>query len=100
MQSKRSRVARVECTKLLKRWRMPATCHSMSRRMWHSYCIRVARPAFLSGSFVSGQWPLCRHLPVRSKVLVVLVLTLVVLCVAVAIPIGVFGLLVKLFGHG
>ncbi|MGF6965192.1 hypothetical protein OKW43_002197 [Paraburkholderia sp. WC7.3g] len=38
--------------------------------------------------------------PSAIKVLVVLVLTFVVLCVAVAIPIGVFGLLVKLFGHG
>ncbi|EDZ97895.1 conserved hypothetical protein [Burkholderia sp. H160] len=38
--------------------------------------------------------------PSALKVLKVLVLTLVLLCVAIAIPIGVFGLLVKLFGHG
>ncbi|MDH6153159.1 hypothetical protein [Paraburkholderia sp. WSM4179] len=38
--------------------------------------------------------------PSALKVLVVLVLTLVFTCLAVAIPIGIFGLLVKLFGHG
>lgn len=38
--------------------------------------------------------------PSALKVLVILVLTLVFTCLAVAIPIGIFGLLVKLFGHG
>ncbi|NML34264.1 hypothetical protein [Paraburkholderia antibiotica] len=33
------------------------------------------------------------------KVLIVLILTLVLLCVAIAVPLGIFGLLVKLFGH-
>ncbi|HEX7933617.1 MAG TPA: hypothetical protein VF573_11175 [Paraburkholderia sp.] len=36
----------------------------------------------------------------RFKAPLVLLLTLVVLCVSVAILVGVFGLLVKLFGHG
>jgi hypothetical protein len=35
------------------------------------------------------------------KVLVILVITLVLTCVGIAIPIGIFGLLIKLFGgHG
>jgi hypothetical protein len=38
--------------------------------------------------------------PSALKVLVNLVLTLVLLCVGIAIPVGIFGLLVKLFGHG
>jgi hypothetical protein len=36
--------------------------------------------------------------PGSVKVLVTMLLTLVLLCVGVAVPIGVFGLLVKLFG--
>ncbi|WP_267957178.1 hypothetical protein [Paraburkholderia sp. HP33-1] len=38
--------------------------------------------------------------PSALKVLKTLVLTLVFLCVGLAVPVGIFGLLVKLFGHG
>jgi hypothetical protein len=38
--------------------------------------------------------------PSGLKVLMILILTLVLVCVGLAIPIGIFGLLVKLFGHG
>jgi hypothetical protein len=38
--------------------------------------------------------------PSALKVLMNLVLTLVLTFVALAIPIGIFGLLVKLFSHG
>jgi predicted membrane-bound mannosyltransferase len=36
----------------------------------------------------------------RFKAPLVLLLTLVLLCAGVAVLVGVFGLLVKLFGHG
>ncbi|WP_268991284.1 hypothetical protein [Paraburkholderia translucens] len=38
--------------------------------------------------------------PRALKVLKTLVLTFVFLCLGIAVPVGVFGLLVKLFGHG
>ncbi|WP_275937516.1 hypothetical protein [Paraburkholderia susongensis] len=38
--------------------------------------------------------------PGPLKVLIILVLALVLPCAAIAVLIGVFGLLVKLFGHG
>jgi hypothetical protein len=36
----------------------------------------------------------------RFKAPLVLLLTLVLLCAGVAVLVGIFGLLVKLFGHG
>ncbi|WP_259461226.1 hypothetical protein [Paraburkholderia fungorum] len=38
--------------------------------------------------------------PSRLKTPLILVLSLVLLCAGVAVLVGVFGLLVKLFGHG
>jgi hypothetical protein len=38
--------------------------------------------------------------PSALKVLKVLVLTLVLVCVGLAVPVSIFGLLVKLFSHG
>lgn len=38
--------------------------------------------------------------PSALKVLKVLVLTFVFVCVGIAVPVGIFGLLVKLFSHG
>jgi hypothetical protein len=37
--------------------------------------------------------------PSRFKAPLILVLTIVLLCVGVAVPIGIFGLLVELFRH-
>ncbi|MBB5402949.1 hypothetical protein QFZ96_007882 [Paraburkholderia youngii] len=99
MHSKRSRGARVECTKLLK---PGANVFYPLQYLALNVAFVLQLPCAVCFLFVIlclRSMAAMSRSPSALKVLKVLVLTLVLTLVAVGIPIGVFGLLVKLFSH-
>src|ERR1700739_3219027 len=96
---KRSRAARVKCIKLLKPGANaypPQYVAPIVAFVLHCPCATCFLFVFLCLRSMAAM----STSPSALKVLINLVLTLVLLCVGIAIPVGLFGLLIKLFGHG